>query len=127
MQSDQSEPRVKHRWCFSQCDCMCNTFTQPLLHFPTHRSSNSHLHILVYFFCLISQLPPSPPITASLLLHHLHSPHSTLSFCRFLLRNSLHLSRRAEMLSAELINFAWCETEDGFPGRLGGFSSLEPF
>lgn len=31
------------------------------------------------------------------------------------------------LTAAELINFAWCETEDGFPGPLGGFSSLEPF
>lgn len=31
------------------------------------------------------------------------------------------------MLSGELINSAQCETQDGFPGRLGGFLTLEPF
>lgn len=25
------------------------------------------------------------------------------------------------LCAAELINSAWCETEDGFPGPLGGF------
>lgn len=76
-----------------------------------------------------------PLITHSISLHQLlrlyisiASTHSTPPLLPVFLRNSPHLSRTAEMLSAaELINFAWCETEDGFPGRLGGFSSLEPF
>lgn len=71
---------------------------------------------LVYSYFLFSLIPSLS--TSSLHLNH--------PFCVSLNISLLH-SRRAKMLSGELINFAGCETEDGFPGWLGGFSTLEPF